>query len=107
MLTLWCFEIEGAVVKLRCNNTKQNVVLKGKTDKNGYFYIKGSNNISSYATRKCNVVLVSAPNGLKPSNLHGGITGAVLKPKKSFVSKGLPFILYNVAPLAFEPKCSH
>jgi len=83
------------------------VVRKGKTDKNGYFYIKGSKDISNFAAHKCNVVLDSAPNELKPSNLHGGITGAVLKRKKSYVSKGHVLILYNVKPLAFEPKCTH
>ncbi|KEH29657.1 hypothetical protein MtrunA17_Chr4g0024201 [Medicago truncatula] len=99
--------VEGAVVKLQCNNTKHNVVRKGKTDKNGYFYIKGPKDISIFAVHKCNVVLVSAPNGLKPSNINGGITGARIKHKKSFVSKAHNLILYNVKPLAFEPKCTN
>ncbi|GAU42907.1 hypothetical protein TSUD_86450 [Trifolium subterraneum] len=104
--TLWgATPLLGAIVKLECNNTKHELVLTDKTDKNGHFYIEGTKHITSYGAHKCNVVLVSAPNGLKPSNLKGGLTGAALKPKKSFVSKGLPFFLYNVGPLAFEPKC--
>lgn len=92
-------------MKLQCNNTRYKLVLKDETDKNGYFYIEGPKSITSYAAHKCNVVLVSAPNGLKPSNLHGGVSGAVLRAEKPFVAKGLPFILYTVGPLAFEPKC--
>ncbi|CAJ2678603.1 unnamed protein product [Trifolium pratense] len=95
----------GAVVKLQCNNTKYKLVQTHETDKNGYFFIEGPKSITSYAAHKCNVVLVSAPNGLKPSNLHGGLTGAGLRPGKPYVSKGLPFIVYTVGPLAFEPKC--
>lgn len=93
-------------MKLQCNNTKYKLVQKVQTtDKNGYFFIEGPKNITSYAAHKCNIVLISAPNGLKPSNLHGGLTGAGLRPEKPFVAKGLPFILYTVGPLAFEPKC--
>ncbi|KAK2436677.1 non-classical arabinogalactan protein [Trifolium repens] len=98
-------QILGAVVKLQCNNTKYKLVQTHETDKNGYFFIEGPKSITSYAAHKCNVVLVSAPNGLKPSNLHGGLTGAALRPGKPYVSKGLPFIVYTVGPLAFEPKC--
>nr|AFK48736.1 unknown [Medicago truncatula] len=99
-------QILGAVVKLQCNNTKYKLVQKVQTtDKNGYFFIEGPKNITSYAAHKCNIVLISAPNGLKPSNLHGGLTGAGLRPEKPFVAKGLPFIFYTVGPLAFEPKC--
>ncbi|KAK7400589.1 hypothetical protein VNO78_11799 [Psophocarpus tetragonolobus] len=95
----------GAVVKLQCNNTKYKLVLTSKTDKNGYFYIEAPKSITTYGAHKCNVVLVSAPNGLKASNLHGGITGANLRPEKPFLSKKLPFVLYTVGPLAFEPHC--
>ena len=95
-------KIEGAVVKLQCNNNKYKLVLKAKTDEKGYFYIGGPKNIISYATRHCNVVLDSAPNGLKPSS---GLIGALLKTVKRSVSKGVSLKLYTVGPFAFEPKC--
>lgn len=92
-------------MKLQCNNTKYKLVQKDETDKNGYFFIEAPKSITTYGAHKCNVVLVTAPNGLKPSNFHSGVTGAVLRPEKTFVSKGLPFVLYTVGPLAFEPRC--
>lgn len=95
----------GAVVKLQCNNTKYKLVQTSKSDKNGYFYIEAPKSITTYGAHKCNVVLVSAPYGLKASNLHGGVTGALLRPEKPFLSKKLPFVLYTVGPLAFEPNC--
>ncbi|XP_045826333.1 non-classical arabinogalactan protein 31-like [Trifolium pratense] len=97
--------LHGAVVKLQCNSTKYKFVQTHKTDKNGYFFIEGPKSIKTYAPHKCNVVLVSAPNGLKPSNLNGGLTGAALRSEKPYVSKGLHFTIYTVGPLAFEPKC--
>ena len=100
-------KIKGAIVKLQCNNTKYKLVLKAKTDKKGYFYIGGPKNIAGYSTRHCNVVLVSAPKVLKPSNLHGGISGALLKPVKRTMSKGVYVKLYSVGPFAFEPKCHY
>lgn len=99
--------LAGATVKLQCNNTRYPIEAQGKTDKNGYFYIEAPKTITNYGAHKCKVFLVSS--GLatcpKPSNLHGGYTGAVLKPEKAFVSKKLPFVLFSVGPLAFNPKC--
>ncbi|CAL0309339.1 unnamed protein product [Lupinus luteus] len=96
----------GAIVKLECNNTRfRPLVQTVKTDKNGYFYIEAPKTITTYAFHKCKVFLVSAPTNLKPSNFHGGIEGSLLKPQKPFVSNKLPFLLFNVEPLAFEPKC--
>ncbi|AES97258.1 hypothetical protein MtrunA17_Chr5g0420431 [Medicago truncatula] len=97
----------GAIVKLQCNNAKHKLVLKAKTDKKGYFYIGGPKNIVGYSTRHCNVVLDNSPKALKPSNLHGGLTGALLKPVKRSVSKGISLKLFTVGPFAFEPKCHH
>ncbi|XP_016192821.2 non-classical arabinogalactan protein 30 [Arachis ipaensis] len=95
-----------ATVKLQCNNTRYKLVQTAKTDKNGYFFLEAPKSITTYGAHKCNVVLVSAPNGLKPSNLHGGITGALLRPQKPYVSDSkLPFFLYTVGPLAFQPNC--
>lgn len=94
-------------MKLQCNNTKYKLVETTKSDKNGYFYVEAPRRITTYGAHKCNVVLVSAPGGLKASNLHGGVTGAVLRPEKPFLSKKLPFVLYTVGPLAFEPKCHY
>lgn len=105
IMTIVILKIAGAVVKLQCNNTKYKLVQTSKSDKNGYFYIEAPKSITTYGAHKCNVVLVSAPNGLKASNLHGGITGSLLRPEKPFFYQKLPFMLYTVGPFAFEPKC--
>ncbi|AET04616.1 pollen protein Ole E I-like protein [Medicago truncatula] len=94
----------GPVVKLQCNNTKYKL---DETDKDGHFSLVGPKIITIYTAKQCDVVLVSAPHGLKPSNLHNGITGVILRPKRRFVSKGVPFILFGTQPLAFEPSCPH
>ncbi|MED6206658.1 hypothetical protein PIB30_028901 [Stylosanthes scabra] len=95
-----------AVVKLQCNNTRYKLVQTAKTDKNGYFFLEAPKSITTFGAHKCNVVLVSAPNGLKPSNLHGGVEGASLRPQKPYVSESkLPFFLFSVGPLAFQPNC--
>ncbi|KAE9597174.1 hypothetical protein Lal_00007500 [Lupinus albus] len=101
--TLWlATPLLGAIVKLGCNNTKYTLVETANTDEHGYFLIEGPKFVTNYGAHKCNVVLVSAPNGLKPSNFSGGITGAPLRPEKKPYG---PFTLYSVAPLAFEPDC--
>ncbi|KAL6197167.1 hypothetical protein ACLB2K_032779 [Fragaria x ananassa] len=100
--------IAGATVKLQCNNTKYPLVVKGTTDKNGYFFISAPKTITTFGAHKCKAFLVSAPTTAcsKISNFHGGLTGAVLRPTKPFVSeKKLPFLLYTVGPFAFESKC--
>ncbi|CAL0312060.1 unnamed protein product [Lupinus luteus] len=97
----------GAIVKFQCNNTKYKLVQTAKTDKNGYFFLEAPKTITTYGVHKCNVVLVSAPNGLRPSNLHGGVTGSILRPEKPYISQMVPFLLYTVGPLAFNPKCPH
>lgn len=101
----------GAIVKLECNNSRYHqVIQEAKTDKNGYFYLTAPKTITSYGAHKCKVFLVSSPLAecSKPSNLHDGLTGALLKPEKSFVTgQKLPFVLYSVGPFAFEPKCPH
>ena len=97
----------GATVKLTCKNSKYKLVVQAKTDKNGYFFLQAPKTITSFGAHKCTVSLVSSPlaSCSKPSNLHGGLKGANLKPEKPFVANKLPFILYTVGPLAFEPKC--
>ncbi|XP_061341608.1 non-classical arabinogalactan protein 31-like [Gastrolobium bilobum] len=97
----------GAVVKLECNNTRYPLVQTVKTDKNGYFYLQAPKSITTFGAHKCKVFLVTSPTGLKPSNFHDGVTGALLKPEKPFVYHKLPFLLYSVGPLAFEPQCPH
>ncbi|XP_050214977.1 non-classical arabinogalactan protein 31-like [Mercurialis annua] len=97
----------GATVKLQCNNTKYPQETKATTDKNGYFYIQAPKTITNYGVHKCKVSLVSAPNTAcsKITDLHGGLTGGVLKPEKKFVVNKLPFVMFNVGPFAFESKC--
>ncbi|CAK7350575.1 unnamed protein product [Dovyalis caffra] len=99
----------GATVKLQCNNTKYPQEVKATTDKNGYFLVKAPGTITNYGAHKCKVWLVSAPNTAcsKITDLHGGLTGAMLRPeKKPYVDeKKHEFALFSVGPFAFEPKC--
>lgn len=101
--------IADATVKLQCNNTKYPQEVKATTDKNGYFFLEAPKTITTYGAHKCKVFLVSAPNTAcsKISDLHGGLSGGVLRPEKSYVAKNLPFVLFTVGPFAFEPKCPH
>jgi hypothetical protein len=96
-----------AVIKLQCNNTKYPLVLTAKTDKNGYFFLTAPKTITSYGAHKCKAFLVSSPlaSCSKPTDLHYGLQGAILRPEKPYMAKKLPFILYTVGPFAFEPKC--
>ncbi|KAJ4977452.1 hypothetical protein NE237_002558 [Protea cynaroides] len=94
--------ILGAVVKLNGYNT----MLTTTTDKNGYFFLEAPNMMSSYEVRKFDVSLVSSPLPLcdKVTNLNDGLTGASLRYEK--IETKLPYELYTVGPLAFEPpKC--
>ncbi|XWS18406.1 hypothetical protein CRYUN_Cryun32bG0040800 [Craigia yunnanensis] len=101
--------IHGATVKLTCKNTKYKLVVQAKTDKNGYFFLEAPKTITSFGAHKCTVSLVKSPlaSCSKPSNLHGGLKGATLRPEKPFIANKLPFILYSVGPFAFDPnsKC--
>ncbi|KAL6273196.1 hypothetical protein ACE6H2_023888 [Prunus campanulata] len=101
--------LQGATVKLQCNDTKKPLVVKAKTDKKGYFFITAPKHITSHGAHKCKVSLVSSPSAScsKPSDFQGGLRGAILKPEKPFVSGKLPFFLYSIGPFAFEPKCHH
>ncbi|CAL9026104.1 unnamed protein product [Prunus brigantina] len=101
--------LQGATVKLQCNDTKKPLVVKANTDKKGYFFITAPKHITSHGAHKCKVSLVSSPSAScsKPSDFQGGLRGAILKPEKPFVSGKLPFFLYSVGPFAFEPKCHH
>lgn len=97
-------------MKLECNSSLRPAVATTKTDKNGYFFVKAPKTVTTYAFHKCKVSLVSAPPSSgckKPSNLHGGLMGATLRPEKPFMANKLPFVLYSVGPLAFEPQCHH
>ncbi|XP_065879887.1 non-classical arabinogalactan protein 31-like [Euphorbia lathyris] len=99
--------LSGATVKLQCNNTKYPLQVKATSDKNGYFFVEAPKTITNYGAHKCKVSLVSAPNTAcsKITDLHGGLTGGVLRPAKKYVSNKLPFVLFTVGPFAFEPKC--
>ncbi|KAJ0017646.1 hypothetical protein Pint_10555 [Pistacia integerrima] len=97
----------GATVKLQCNNTKYPQEVQTKTDKNGYFFLQAPKTVTNYGAHKCKASLVSSPmpSCQKPSLLHAGAIGAILKPEKPFTVNKLPFFLYSVGPFAFEPKC--
>ncbi|OVA07748.1 Pollen Ole e 1 allergen/extensin [Macleaya cordata] len=98
----------GAVVKMVCYNTnrpKFPIVMTATTDKNGYFFIPPTKKVTTYgAQTRCRVFLAAAPKGSKcklPTNLHGGIRGAYLKPTKP--ATPVDFALYTVGPFAFNP----
>ncbi|XP_034696938.1 non-classical arabinogalactan protein 31 [Vitis riparia] len=96
----------GATVKLQCNNTKYPLVVLGKTDKNGYFFIQAPKKITTYGAHKCKVSLVSSssPTCNLATDLHFGLKGAILRPEKP--PAGLPpppYVTFSVGPFAFEP----
>ncbi|WOG89841.1 hypothetical protein DCAR_0209080 [Daucus carota subsp. sativus] len=101
--------LEGAVVKLQCKNTKYPLVVQTKTDKNGKFFIKAPNTVTTYGYHKCRVFLVDSPanNCNTPSNLNNGLQGAMLmrssKPPGS-AQAPVDFELFSVGPFAFGHK---
>ncbi|XP_061371475.1 non-classical arabinogalactan protein 31-like [Gastrolobium bilobum] len=96
----------GGVVELRCYINKHKYVVPAKTDKKGYFLLQVPRSITTSGVHNCKIFLVSAPGGLKPTNLNGGVTGGVLRAELPSVErKKLPYVLYDVGPFAFEPKC--
>ncbi|KAK2968474.1 hypothetical protein RJ640_030085 [Escallonia rubra] len=97
--------VQGAVVKLECNNTKYRLVQKSKTDKNGYFFIMAPKSITTYGSHKCKVSLAFSPSATcnQPTNLHYGLKGAILMPSMSLPHPKLPLQVYSVGPFAFEP----
>ncbi|KAF7851195.1 hypothetical protein BT93_L4340 [Corymbia citriodora subsp. variegata] len=67
--------IFGAKVKLLCKNTKYSLSETTKTDKNGYFFLQAPKTVTSFASHKCKVFLVSSPipSCSRPSNLNASI----------------------------------
>ncbi|XP_051126131.1 non-classical arabinogalactan protein 31-like [Andrographis paniculata] len=99
--------LPGAAVKLQCNNTKAGLVVQGKTDKNGYFFFMPQK-LTSAGSHKCKVYIVSSPLPAcnVTTDLHSGVSGAILTPSKkppAADAKKLPFVLFTVGPFAFEP----
>lgn len=116
----WHWEVllnfAGATVRLVCKNTKYKAFKQeAKTDKNGYFFIMAPKIITTYASHKCKVYLVSSPKSgkcKKPTNLHYGLKGAILMPSKPTLPPPPPSLqVFTVGPFAFEPStklpCSH
>ena len=99
----------GATVRLYCRNTKYSLFDTATTDKNGYFLIKPKFPLTTYGVHKCKVSLVSSPDPYcqKPSILHDGHKGGILRPDDKSSTGKHPFVFYNVGPFAFEPKCTH
>lgn len=102
----------GATVELRCRNTKYTIKKTSTTDKNGYFFLQAPKYITTYGVHKCRVFLIEMPKKGGPcfhaTNLNGGVSGAFLFFNKKLAPppKPLPFSLFTVGPLAFEPpKC--
>ncbi|CAL0311117.1 unnamed protein product [Lupinus luteus] len=96
--------VTGAVVKLVCNLQSMIVTETAKTNGSGYFYLEVVKIRTTHVRNgNCRIFLVSAPNGLRPSNYNGGIQGAGMR--QMGPTKNGRFMLYNVGPLAFEPNC--
>ncbi|PIA36641.1 hypothetical protein AQUCO_03300089v1 [Aquilegia coerulea] len=101
--------ITGAVVRLQCNNTRIPFELQAKTDKNGYFFLHTAPKLSNYGIHKCKAFIVSSPlNSCRtPTDLHQGVTGAVLRYERPS-PKPNQYALFTVGPFAFEPtSCPH
>ncbi|CAN4078921.1 unnamed protein product [Withania somnifera] len=112
--------IQGAVVKLACNNTKYHLTSLGTTDKNGFFFIQPKW-LTTAGYHKCKVFLAKSPKQecSVPTDFHNGQSGAVLIPappspmpsSKPGVNSEPGFKLYDVGPFAFEPSknlpCKH
>ncbi|KAK3204135.1 hypothetical protein Dsin_018181 [Dipteronia sinensis] len=104
--------LAGAFVKLQCNNTAKPLTAQAQTDKNGYFLLLAPKTITNYAIHKCKASLVPSklPLVKKPSDLHGGVSGAILKVDKKkplVIVNKVDYALFTVGPFAFEPKCYH
>ncbi|CAM8988140.1 unnamed protein product [Rhodiola kirilowii] len=98
--------LSGTVVELKCKSSKVKEVVRGTTDRNGYFVIWAPKTVTSYGAHKCKVTLVSSR--LKKcqiaTNLNFGATGSPLfKPKPLTIGK-LPYFIYSAGPFAFEDK---
>ncbi|CAH8335425.1 unnamed protein product [Eruca vesicaria subsp. sativa] len=104
--------LQGATVKLACNNTKRGVTMETTTDKNGYFFMLAPNKLTTYAFHTCrawptNPGPASATvTCTVPSQLNNGTTGAMLKPSKSINIAEHDYVLFSVGPFAFEPACA-
>ncbi|XP_043700324.1 non-classical arabinogalactan protein 30 [Telopea speciosissima] len=99
--------ISGAVVKLKCHNTKHAKNVVAKTDEGGYFYLQAPHTVATYGAYKCKVSLLSSssssPCQLK-TNINNGTTGDALRYEEQ--SSKTSYALYTVGPFAFEPpKC--
>ncbi|KAE9594985.1 hypothetical protein Lalb_Chr18g0059571 [Lupinus albus] len=76
------------------------------TNFNGYFLIYADKTLTTHTVHNCKVYLVRAPDGLKLTNLNGGIQGATLNPQDRIVHwRNHPFLVYRVGDLAVEPIC--
>ncbi|KAJ9563125.1 hypothetical protein OSB04_008285 [Centaurea solstitialis] len=102
--------LQGAEVLLTCNNTRYPLRVKGTSDKNGYFFIKPPKTLTTYGFHKCNVRLMTSPMAScnEPTDLHGGVKGSMLVPNKKPRESNpdahpLPYEVFTVGPLAFEP----
>ncbi|KAK6797492.1 hypothetical protein RDI58_005194 [Solanum bulbocastanum] len=101
--------IQGAVVKLACNNTKYHLTSLGTTDQNGFFFIQPKW-LTTAGYHKCKVFLAKSPKAecSVPTNFHYGLSGAILIPAPAspmtFSKPTEPEVkLFNVGPFAFEP----
>ncbi|KFK36369.1 hypothetical protein AALP_AA4G114500 [Arabis alpina] len=105
--------LQGATVRLACNNTKRGLTMETTTDKNGYFFMLAPNKLTSYAFHTCRVSptnpgpAAATVTCTVPSKLNNGTTGAMLKPSRSINIAEHDYVLFSVGPFAFEPACTH
>ncbi|CAL0300898.1 unnamed protein product [Lupinus luteus] len=95
--------VAGVTVKLECNN--RSIVQKTVTDAKGLFLILADKSITVDKSQNCKAYLVSAPSGLKLTDLNGGIGGATLIPQHRIVPWNHLFYVYKVGDFAVEPIC--
>ncbi|CAL0300895.1 unnamed protein product [Lupinus luteus] len=95
----------GVTVKLECNN--RSIVQKTVTNFNGYFLILADKSITVDKSQNCKAYLVSAPSGLKLTDLNGGIGGATLIPQHRIVPWNHLFYVYKVGDFVVESICKH
>ncbi|CAH9081315.1 unnamed protein product [Cuscuta epithymum] len=100
--------IEGALVKIACNNTKYHLEESVHTDRNGSFFLTPKI-VTSAGWHKCKVFLVSSgnPHCNVTTNLNLGHVGAPLNFHPPSVNKTLPYPLFTVGPFQFVPSKNH
>ncbi|RWR89154.1 non-classical arabinogalactan protein 31 [Cinnamomum micranthum f. kanehirae] len=100
--------LPGAIVSLVCNGGgKHDIVVEGKTDDKGYFFIQPEK-VKTYSAHTCKVFLTSSPweKCKKPTNINGGVSGDSLRFEKVLMGYKEYINLYSTGPFVFAPTSS-